>query len=150
MVWGGISAKGATPLVILEAQGTALTAVDYQKQVLGVVKIFCDQEDASSIPLMQDNAPVISAALTTRSMTARKIKTFPRGGMKWQANSPDLKPIENVWFWMKQELYRLDSYPTTHETMVHELKFFWKRLIPEFCQFYTNGYQKRLKKFVEA
>lgn len=31
MVWGGISAKGATPLVILEWQGTGLTAVDYQK-----------------------------------------------------------------------------------------------------------------------
>ena len=150
MVWGGISAKGATPLVILEWQGTGLTAVDYQKQVLGVVKKFCDQEGASSMLFMQDNAPVHSAASTTRSMTARKIKTFPEGGMKWPANSPDLNPIENVWAWMKQELCRLDSYPTIRETMVHELKIIWKRLTPEFCQRYTNGNQKRLKKVVEA
>ena len=150
MVWGGISSKGTTPLLFLEWEGTGMNAADYQKQVIRPVARLLSQEPFKDMMFMQDYAPIKNARTTSQLIARRGIKKFPEGDMSWPANSPDLNPVENVWAWMKQRLAAMDTYPTSVESMKAKLTELWNEITPGFCQRFTDGYQERLEKVVEA
>ena len=53
---------------------------------------------------MYDNAPLHRAAATKAMLNEMQIIC-----MNWPLYSPDLNPIETVWYWMKQYIMR--NYP---------------------------------------
>ena len=99
MLWGGISAHGRTPLVIINGD---LNAHRYLKEVvrLHVLAFVCGQR--RNMIFQQDKA---------RPHVTRPIMNFPRHenvlAMASPSISPDLSPMEDVWDEMDRELRQL-------------------------------------------
>ena len=89
MVWGGISFRYRTPLIIID--GT-LTSQRYINEVLRptVVPFLATHRDVTLF--QQDNARPHSARATMAFLQQQNIATLP-----WLAFSPDLSPIEHLW-----------------------------------------------------
>ena len=89
MVWGGISWRYRTPLVVLEGN---LTSRRYIDEVLEPVVVPFLQNHADVTLYQQDNARPHSARLTTDFLGQNNVQVLP-----WPAFSPDLSPIEHLW-----------------------------------------------------
>ena len=89
MVWGRISFRHRTPLIVID--GT-LTAQCYINEVLrpAVVPFFAAHCDVTQF--QQDNMLPHSACLTTAFLRQQGINMLP-----WPALSPDQSPIEHLW-----------------------------------------------------
>ena len=88
MAWGGISRSGATQLVTVNGN---LTAIGYRDNIIGSV----------ILPyLRQGNADVLQYE-KARPHGARVTRDFLRQNnvqvLNWPARSPDLSPIEHLW-----------------------------------------------------
>jgi transposase len=49
-------------------------------------------------------------------------------GFDWLPSSPDLNPIEKVWRWIKHEISKLETVPTTIEDMKEVLQELWNEV----------------------
>ena len=82
-MWGGISSRGRTALVVVD--GT-LTGIRYRDEIIQPhVLPFVQQRDAM---LQQDNARPHVARVVTDFLTQNNVNVLP-----WPAISPDLSPI---------------------------------------------------------
>lgn len=72
------------------------------KLVPAAEEIF-EAAEVDSWQLLMDKAPAHAAASTTKWLQKRGVNVLQDD---WPGNSPDLNPIENVWGWMKAQLYR--------------------------------------------
>lgn len=88
MVWGGISHRGKTVLVVVN--GTLNSQRYCDEIVVPVVVPFLRQGNARI--LQQDNARPHTARHTQTTLQQNNIVT-----LDWPARSPDLSPIEHVW-----------------------------------------------------
>ncbi|GFY14270.1 transposable element Tc3 transposase [Trichonephila clavipes] len=93
MVWGGIGYHSRTPLVRIA--GT-LNCQRYISEVLELVVLPYFQGLATAI-FQQDNARPHVARIVQRFFINHQIELLP-----WPARSPDLSPIENMWFMVAQ------------------------------------------------
>jgi hypothetical protein len=53
-----------------------------------------------------------------------KLPCLNRGirGFNWLLSSPDLNLIKKIWRWMKNEINKLETMPTTKEDMIEVLQ----------------------------
>ncbi|GFX98291.1 transposable element Tc3 transposase [Trichonephila clavipes] len=93
MVWGGIGYHSCTPLVRIV--GT-LNSQRYISEVLETDVLPYLQGSATAI-FQQDNARPHVARIVQRFFVNHQIELLP-----WPARSPDLSPIENMWFMVAQ------------------------------------------------
>ncbi len=92
-----MSSAGVGPLCFLK---TNVTALVYQDILVHFMLPSADQlfKDADLI-FLQDLAPVHTAKNTKRWLNNHGV-----GVLDWPANSPDLKPIENLWGIVKRKM----------------------------------------------
>ena len=77
---------------------------------------------------MEDGAKIhLGAAKKTRKDAGVVSFSF------WPPSSPDLNPIEKVWHWMKQEITKMEEFPTTLEGLKVEVQRLWDEMDP--CKF---------------
>ena len=69
----------------------------------------------------------------------------------WKAppESPDLKPIENVWASLKYYL-RYQYKPRDLQSLIDGIFCFWNSLTPEICKRYTRHLHKVIPKVIEV
>ena len=120
MVWGGISVRSRTDLVVIDGN---LTGQRYINEVLQpVVLPFLHQHQCQ---YQDDNA---------RPHRARIVQDFFRQNnvvrIDWPARSPDMSPIEHVWDILGQRVQRRIPAPRTCQTLAAALQEEW-RLIPQ-------------------
>lgn len=123
MVWGAISARGASRLVVVE---NTIDAVKYcgvlTDAFLPFIELKYGAEDDWCV-FQQDGASAHTAKFTSEFMMDASITT-----MSWPAKSPDLNPIENVWAWICREVYE-DSRQFDHvDDLTEAIQHAWGRL----------------------
>ena len=130
-VWGGISKKGATNVVIF----TGLMDAECYTQILsaGLLPFVHSKFLNMAFHFQQDNDPKHTSRL------AREI--FAWENINWwrtPPESPDLNPMERVWSHMKQFL-TYTVRPRKKQELVDGIKLFWhqKLTIPQ-CRKYIN------------
>jgi transposase len=65
----------------------------------------------------------------------------------WPPNSPDLNPIENLWAWLKRQVYA--DHPRTLAAQIASLEAAWDRVPARMLRKLMRSFNKRLKKCLE-
>ena len=91
MVWGCISDEGIVDLLWLEGKINADVFISRIEKYQFLSEGGCFQHD---------NAPAYRATKVSAWFEEHKIKKFI-----WPPQSPDLSPIENVWGWIKHQIW---------------------------------------------
>ena len=143
-VWGGISGKGPTKLVVFNG---IMAAEFYTNKILKEA-LLPSINHLYPAPLShrfwQDNDPKHTSKLAKKFMEDNNINWF-----KTPAESPDLNMIENVWSTMKY--YVSKDNPKNQEQLVNSIFKIWKsHLTVTQCNRYIDHIFKVLPKVVEA
>jgi len=102
MVWGGISRRKKTELVIIRINEEEKVDKFYYRNILNdyCVKCMNATYGTGHWRLMQDNATPHKAGVIKNWLKENKIRAIDH-----PSYSPDLNPIEKVWNYIKQQLY---------------------------------------------
>ena len=100
-VWGGISARGATPIVMFTG---ILIATRYTRILDAALVPFLKQHYPDGHRFQQDNDPKHTSRWAQAYFKQQRINWWHT-----PASSPDLNPIENIWGSMKQYLRTLTA-----------------------------------------
>ena len=123
-VWGGISKRGATKIVMF----TGIMDAPRLKQILEVGLLpFIQEVYPDGHRLYQDNDP----KHTSLSVS----DFFEEHGVVWwptPPESPDLNPIKLIWESLKQYL-RNTFKPNNLDELKQGIQQFWNSLMPEVC-----------------
>ena len=140
-IWGGISMRGATRLVMFTG---IMNAIKYG-QILetGLVPFLrtCFPDGAR---LQQDNDPKHSSKYINRLFKFHNVYWW-----RTPPESPDLNPIENCWGSLKQYL-RTSYKPTNLEELMDGIERFWLSLTPAICRKYIEHLHKVMPKVIEV
>lgn len=140
-IWGGISTRGATRLVIFT--GT-MDAIKFGKILEASLVPFVRTCFPDGHRLQMDNDPKHSSKYIKRLMKFHGIYWW-----KTPAESPDLNPVENCWGSLKQFL-RSSYKPTNLQELIEGIEHFWQSLTPEICKKYIHHLQKVMRKVVDV
>ena len=134
-VWGGISKRGPTPLVIFDGIMTAAFYVNVLKK--GLIS-FMAKTFPDGCTFQQDNDPKHRSKLVLEFIRSKNIPYHVT-----PPESPDLNPIEMVWHELKHHL-RKNVKPTNKETLIKGITEFWSKLTADRCTRYIDHIQKVL------
>jgi len=140
-IWGGISVKGATKLVMFTG---ILNAKRLGKVYEAGLLPFVNKNFPDGHRLYQDNDPKHSSHFIEEFLEDK--------GINWwysPPESPDLNPIELVWGSLKQYL-RNQYKPHNLEELKAGIETFWFSLTPEKCRKYISHLKKVIPKIVEV
>ena len=120
MVWGGISWRGKTPLVVVN--GT-LNADEYVTMLEEHFLPFRVEFYSNGVTFQQDNAPAHSARHTHDFFMTEGITD-----MRWPTKSPDMNCIENAWGELCRRFYRGGRQFDSVEDLRDALFYEWDKL----------------------
>ena len=132
MVWAGISKKGATNICLIDRP---VSSALYQVVL---------RERLPNGKLQQDNAPCYVSKATHEFLAVNSVPLF-----KTPPESPDCKPIENMWHELKHYI-RTTVKPHTKEELIQGIQSFWATVTPEKCCRYINHLRKVIPKVLEV
>ena len=140
MAWGGISARGCTPLA---AAKKSVTAEVYQE-----ILDECLIETMSTLYpdgyyLQQDNARPHTAETTRTYLENNGISVI-----SWPACSPDLNPIENLWKLMKDDVEAIE--PSNVQSWIDKICDFWNRKAMNYTESLINSMPRRIELCIAA
>ena len=128
-VWGGISNRGPTNIVIFTG---IMTAIRYTSILEAGLLPYTRVTFPSGYRLQQDNDPKHCARFTQSFFEEHHVNWW-----RTPAESPDLNPIENVWGSMK-EFLRNSYKPKGLEDLKEGIRVFWNNLTPAVCSRYID------------
>ena len=142
MVWGGISKRGATNLLIFNG---IMDSIFYQDYILQANLIpFIQQQYPNGHRFMQDNDPKHTSKATKQFMLVNGINWWPT-----PAESPDLNPIECLWKELKDHV-TVNARPKTKDELIAGIHAFWGTVNAEKCQKYIGHLRKVMPKVIEV
>lgn len=140
-IWGGISMRGATRLVMFSG---IMNAPRYGKILEAGLVPFIRTCYPDGHRLQQDNDPKHASKYINR--------LFKFHGIYWwktPPESPDLNPIEDCWGSLKQYLHTFYK-PTNLEELMDGIEQLWLSLTPEICTKYIQHLHKVIPKVIEV
>ena len=137
MIWGGISKRGRTDLVIFDG---IMKSDFYQEEILRPTIPFLQNVFPDGHRWMHDNNPKHTSRSTKQFMQDNNINWWPT-----PPESPDLNPIELLWNELKDKC----SMARTKNELIDRIHAFWETITPEKCQRYIGHLPKVLPIVVE-
>ncbi|CAC5426752.1 unnamed protein product [Mytilus coruscus] len=133
-VWGGISKRGATQVLIFDG---IMDAAFFVPEILeATLKPFIDSVYPDGHRFQQDNDPKHTSKLAKNFMQENNINWW-----KWPSESPDINPIEMVWNQLKRNVSKRN--PTTKEQLCQYIEEFWlTEMTPAHCAKYIDHIYK--------
>ncbi|GFT72184.1 transposable element Tcb1 transposase [Trichonephila clavipes] len=135
MIWGGIVYHSRTPLVRMA--GT-LNSQRYISEVLEPVVLPYLQALATAI-FQQDNARPHVTGIVQRFFINHQIEL-----LSWPARSPDLSPIENMWFMVAQRLPHITPPVATPDQLKQRVEAAWSTVFQEHLQSLFKSMPRRV------
>jgi transposase len=124
MVWGAITATSRSPLVLMPADER--TASDFVRNVYeDVLSNYWLSHDGDGYVLMEDGA-----AIHRSKVSAAWREEIGLTKLDWPATSPDLNPIEHLWYQIKCLIEKKER-PTRQEFMFAQVEEAWNELPQE-------------------
>ena len=139
-VWGGISSRGATAIVLFTG---IMNATSYTDILDALLVPYIQEYYPHHNRFQQDNDPKHTSRWARSYFTSNRINWW-----RTPPSSPDLNPIENVWGSMKEYLRRVTKPKNTAELKAG-IKEFWKTLTPEVCTKYIRHLRKVIPKVID-
>lgn len=144
MVWGCMTAQGPGFLTRIDGGLNAeLYCNILQDEFMQTLDYY--GLDKSDIIFQQDNDPKHTANRTKQWFFENHINV-----LDWPAQSPDLNPIEHLWFNLKQ---KLNSYPT-QPASIHELweriQCEWEKITPQECLNLIESMPRRVQNVLQV
>ncbi|GFY24272.1 transposable element Tcb1 transposase [Trichonephila clavipes] len=135
MVRGGIGYHSRTPLVRIA--GT-LNSQRYISKVLEPIVLPYLQGLDTAI-FQQDNARPHVARIVQMFFMNHQIELLP-----WPARSPDLSPIENMWFIVAQRMTQIISAAATPDQLWQRVEATWSAVPQEYIQSLFDSMPRRV------
>uniref|UniRef100_A0A3B1JCI9 Tc1-like transposase DDE domain-containing protein n=1 Tax=Astyanax mexicanus TaxID=7994 RepID=A0A3B1JCI9_ASTMX len=141
MIWGCMSGKGTGEMTVVNSSINAQVYIDILDSFLipSIEQMFGDNE----IIFQDDNASCHRAKTVKAFLGERHIQS-----MSWPANSPDLNPIENLWWKLKKMVHK--KAPTCKADLATAIKESWHQIDAEYCLSLIKSMPQRLKAVIKA
>ena len=133
MVWGGISFHGKTYLVAIEGN---LNGNRYLIEIIQPVIMPFMATMGSNAVYQDDNARPHRARAVEAFVIQQQINT-----MDWPACSPDLDPIEHVWYKLGRAIRKRLTLHSTLRNLRQRLLEEWVRIPQRYIQTLINSYK---------
>ena len=150
MVQGAISQDQKSPLVFLvkEHGKKGICSTVYLNQVLkAVIFPYYDSltpEQQAEFIYMEDGAKVHKGKARLPRLN-KGIRGFDQ-----PPSSPDLNPIKKIWRWIKHEINKLETMPTTVKDIKEVLQELWSEVNPKEWRYLTKRLTCKLKDVIES
>ena len=117
-----------------------------ETSLLDTLEYYC--MDRNEIRFQQDNATPHTSGTTKEWFRANgfSVETV----FDWPAQSPDLNPIEHVWYQVKRRLNTYPTRPTTTKELEARITTEWYSITNEECLRYIDSMPKRIDKVINA
>ena len=142
MVWGAICGGRKSPLVVMPKNKR--TSQDFVNIVYEPALLDFYQSIPNAI-LMEDNAPIHRAKTAENWRLAHGIVK-----MEWPAQSPDLNPIENLWYIMKKHFHKKWAHRRSSIATEALLEFVWIKIEKSYIDKLVESMPKRMQLLVDA
>ena len=102
-------------------------------------------KNSNSIFFQQDNDPKHKSKKATDWFKDHKFKVLP-----WPAQSPDLNPIEHLWYHLKKKLGEYKNPPNGILELWERVQDEWNKIEPEVCQNLIGSMPRRVAAVIKA
>lgn len=144
MVWGGFSARGRTPLVLVKG---SMNSTQYEgvlgDSIFHHIMAYFGAPDAAW--LQEDLAPCHASKYSRDVKAQLGFKCLP-----WVGQSPDLNPIENAWDELKRRLAAREEQPGNKEDLYKVLCEEWEAIPDAFFARLVDSMKRRVRCVIAA
>ena len=92
-----------------------------------------------------DNDPKHTAKKTKKWLEDNQINV-----LQWPSQSPDLNPIENLWFQVKAALAKYSTLPKSSDELWNRFVDEWRKIPEERCQKLIESMPRRIQAVLKA
>ncbi|KAK4509139.1 uncharacterized protein ATC70_007489 [Mucor velutinosus] len=100
------------------------------------------------VQFQQDRATPHTSGITKRWFTENGFNLDEI--MDWPPQSPDLNPIEHVWYLPKIRLNKCSTRPSTKEELERRINIEWYKITEKECQKYIDSMPARIKALIKS
>ena len=127
MIWGSMSSEGLGNLIFMKDRINSLVYQSILED--GLLNSTQNINTSGNMIFQQDLAPAHNSKSTRTWLENHNIEV-----LEWPANSPDLNPIENVWYFIKKSISKCEEPPRTKEQLKTLITKFWSKFSSLKCK----------------
>jgi transposase len=144
MVWGCFCADGPGYLCMIEGR---MNAEDYQgilaSDFLDSIEYY--GREIGDVIFQHDNDPKHTAVSTKKWLQDHGIST-----LQWPSQSPDMNPIEHIWWEVKNRLKHHETTPQNNDELWAQVQAVWNTIDKETCMKLVESMPHRIQAVIKA
>ena len=144
MMWGCMAAQGVGYACRIDGGLDAqLYTHILEDEFLATLKHYKLEKD--KIIFQQDNDPKHTSRIACGWLQDHKVRV-----LKWPSQSPDLNPIEHLWWHLKRRLAAYDAEPTSIDELWERVEAEWEKIPAQVCIDLIESMPRRIAAVLKA